>query len=224
MKKILTLNRDEGAGNAFGKMLEREGFLQIIANTPESALIQIRQLKPELLIIDLPLDGMTGLDICSQLQLAHFKMPTIILGENEDEMEKVILLEMGVDDYMVKPFSSRELIARVRAILRRTALQPGTPLRFGEVEVDQERRAVACNGAEVKLTPCEYNLLLYFMQNVDRPLTRDAILSSVWGYHDYPNTRTVDTHVCKLRNKFESDPTSPRHFMTVHGIGYRFLT
>ncbi|MBV8073547.1 MAG: response regulator transcription factor [Acidobacteriaceae bacterium] len=224
MKKILILNRDEGSSTAFGKMLEQEGFLQFIANTPETALVQLRHLQPQLLIIDLPLDGISGLEICSQLQLARFKTPTIILGDNPDEMEKVILLEMGVDDYLVKPFSSRELIARIRAILRRTASKVSGPLRFGDVEIDQDRRVVAYHGSEVKLTPCEYNLLLFFLQNADRPLTRDAILSAVWGYHDYPNTRTVDTHVCKLRNKFESDPASPRHFMTVHGIGYRFLT
>lgn len=223
MHKILILTGQEGAGSAFGKLLEREGFLQFIANTPEIALDQVRRLQPHLLIIDLPLQGLSALDMCSQLQTAHLQTPVVILGQNEDEMERILLLEIGADDYLVKPVSSRELIARIRAILRRTTRNGARLVRFGEVEIDQQRRVVACNGSEVKMTRCEYNLLIFFLQNADRALTRDAILSSVWGYNDYPNTRTVDTHVSKLRNKFETDPALPRHFLTIHGVGYRFL-
>jgi len=223
MHKVLILTGNERVGEDFGKMLEREGFLQFIAETPETALDQIRSLRPHLLIVDLPLVGISSLDMCSQLQAAHLEIPTIMLGENQDEMEKILLLEIGADDYLIKPVSSRELVARIRALLRRTARKSGRLLRFGDVEIDQERRVVAHQGSEVKMTRCEYNLLLFFLQNADRALTRDAILNSVWGYNDYPNTRTVDAHVSKLRNKFESDPGAPRHFVTVHGVGYRFL-
>jgi DNA-binding response OmpR family regulator len=223
MQKILILTSHDGAGPVFGKMLEREGFLQYIVNTPEAALEQVRRLQPQLLVLDLPLEGITAMDMCSQLQTAHVQTPIIILGEDEDEMEKILLLEIGADDYLVKSVGARELVARVRAILRRTTRNNGRLVRFGDVEIDQQRRVVACHGSEVKMTRCEYNLLIFFLQNADRPLTRDVILSSVWGYNDYPNTRTVDTHVSKLRNKFESEPGSPRHFLTVHGIGYRFL-
>jgi DNA-binding response OmpR family regulator len=223
MHKIVILTAPDGTGAVVGKMLEREGFLQFITNTPETALDQVRRLQPQLLILDLPLDGMTALDMCSQLQAARVQTPIIILGENQDEMERILLLEIGADDYLVKPVSSRELVARVRAILRRTTRNAARLVRFGRVEIDQQRRIVACNGSEVKMTPCEYKLLIFFLQNADRTLTRDVILNSVWGYNDYPNTRTVDTHVSKLRNKFESEPGTPRHFLTVHGVGYRFL-
>ncbi len=223
MHKIVILNRNETESSALGKLLEGEGFLQIVASNPETALTHIRACKPHLLLVNLPLDGISGVDMCLQLEAAHLKTPTIILGENADEMEKILLLETGADDYLVKPVASRELIARIKAILRRTTLGTTSRIRFGNVEVDKERRIVACKGGEVKLTPCEYNLLLFFLQNADRALTRDTLLASVWGYTEYPHTRTVDAHVSKLRNKFEPDPEVPRHFVTVHGVGYRFL-
>ncbi|MBV8551336.1 MAG: response regulator transcription factor [Acidobacteriaceae bacterium] len=223
MHKILILNRNESASDFLGKMLEREGFLQFVASNPETALERIRAIQPQLLIVDLPLEGISGVEMCLQLRAANLNIPTIILGESQDEMDKILLLETGADDYLVKPIGTRELLARIRAILRRTVRNPGLRIRFGDVEIDRERRIVACKGGEVKVTPCEYKLLLFFLQNADRALTRDTILNSVWGYTDYPNTRTVDTHVNKLRNKFEPDPAAPRHFLTVHGVGYRFL-
>lgn len=223
MYKLLILKNAEEANTALSKLLEQEGFLQFVANTPETALSQIRGLRPDLLIVDLPIHGISGVEICRQLQNAQLKTPTIILGDNRDELEKILVLEIGADDYIVKPVSSRELIARIRAILRRKCLNPSMSLRFGDIEVDQQRRVVLCNGTEVMMTRCEYNLLLFFLQNADRPLTRDTILTSVWGYADYPNTRTVDAHVSKLRNKFETEPATPRHFLTIHGVGYRFV-
>ena len=140
-----------------------------------------------------------------------------------DEVDKVLLLEIGADDYVVKPFGTRELLARIRAVLRRSAGEASRILRFGDVEVDLDRRSIVRNHKEVKVTPAEYNLLSFFLQNMDRALSRDLILNSVWGYEFYPNTRTVDAHVVKLRQKFEQEPAVPRHFMTVHGVGYRFL-
>ena len=140
-----------------------------------------------------------------------------------DEVDKVLLLEIGADDYVVKPFGRRELLARIRALLRRAAPGARAILHFGDVEVDLERRVVLRRKEEVKMTPAEYNLLTYFLQNPDRALTRDMILNSVWGYQSFPNTRTVDAHVVKLRQKLEPDPNQPRHFLTLHGVGYRFL-
>jgi DNA-binding response OmpR family regulator len=134
------------------------------------------------------------------------------------------LLEIGADDYVVKPFGTRELLARIRAVLRRSGGEAVRVLRFGGVEVDLDRRTITRNGREVRITPAEYNLLAFFLQNTDRVLTRDVILNSVWGYDFYPNTRTVDAHEVKLRQKFEQEPAAPRHFVTVHGVGYRFLS
>src|SRR5439155_11990389 len=138
-----------------------------------------------------------------------------------DEMDKVLLLEIGADDYVVKPFGTRELLARIRALLRRTSSDETKVVSFADVEVDLTRRVVMRRGEELKLTRAEYNLLTYFLQN--RALTRDMILNSVWGYESFPNTRTVDAHVVRLRQKLEPDPNLPRHFLTVHGVGYRFV-
>ena len=140
-----------------------------------------------------------------------------------DEVDKVLLLEIGADDYIVKPFGVREVLARIRAVLRRTSADARKTVAFGDTEVDLKRRVVTRRGQELKFTPAEYNLLTYFLQNPDRALTRDMILNSVWGYASFPNTRTVDAHVVKLRQKLEQDPNVPRHFITVHGVGYRFL-
>jgi DNA-binding response OmpR family regulator len=123
----------------------------------------------------------------------------------------------------VKPFGSRELLARIRAVLRRASPDAHKILQFGDTQVDVERRLVTRGKDEVRLTPAEYNLLVYFLQNPERPLTRDRILNSVWGYDAFPNTRTVDAHVVKLRQKLEPEPNVPRHFVTVHGVGYRFI-
>ena len=140
-----------------------------------------------------------------------------------EEIDKVLLLEIGADDYVVKPFGTSELLARMRAVLRRTASEARTVLSFADVEVNLERRIVTSKGEEVKFTPAEYNLLTYFLQNPDRPLSRDMILNSVWGYESFPNTRTVDAHVVRLRQKLEPDANVPRHFITLHKVGYRFL-
>src|SRR5579872_818206 len=149
--------------------------------------------------------------------------PIIVLSAVGDEVDKVILLEIGADDYVVKPFGTRELLARIRALLRRFSPDELKVVAFSDVEVDLTRRVVTKSGAELKFTRAEYNLLTYFLQNPDRALTRDMILNSVWGYESFPNTRTVDAHVVRLRQKLESDAGCPRHFLTVHGIGYRFL-
>jgi DNA-binding response OmpR family regulator len=165
---------------------------------------------------------MTGVEVCKQLRADRVRTPIIILSAIGDEMDKVLLLEIGADDYLVKPFGTRELLARIRAVLRRSGDHAGRVAQFGDVEVDIERRNVTRKGKEVKVTPAEYNLLLFFLQNPERVLTRDLILNSVWGYEYYPNTRTVDAHVVRLRQKFESEPGVPAHFLTVHGVGYRF--
>jgi len=151
------------------------------------------------------------------------KTPLIVLSAAGEEMDKVELPEIGADDYMVKPFRVRELLARIRAVLRRATPEETVVVEFGEVAVDFTRRAVKKRGQEMSLTRGEYNLLTYFLQNPDRALTREVILNSVWGYTCVPHTRTVDAHVVRLRQKLEPDAGHPRHFLTVHGVGYRFL-
>lgn len=223
MQKILVIDDDESLRDTIGVMLERENFVPILAADGNVGFEKAFSLKPNLLLVDLRLPGMSGVEVCKQLRAARVQTPIIILSAIGDEVDKVLLLEIGADDYMVKPFGTRELLARIRAVLRRTSSDVQKVICFGDVEVDLDRRAITNRKQDVKLTPAEYNLLVFFLQNADRALSRDVILNSVWGYESYPNTRTVDAHVVRLRQKLERDPGCPEHFLTVHGVGYRFL-
>jgi DNA-binding response OmpR family regulator len=223
MQTILVIDDDESLQDTITVMLEQEGYRVVSALDGKEGYEKALTLKPDLMIVDLRLPGMSGVEICKQLRGAQDKTPIVVLSAIGEEVDKVLLLEIGADDYVVKPFGRRELLARIRAVLRRAGPDAHAVLHFGDTNVDLERRLVTRANAEVKMTPAEYNLLVYFLQNPDRPLTRDMILNSVWGYDSYPNTRTVDAHVVKLRQKLEPDASAPRHFLTVHGVGYRFL-
>jgi DNA-binding response OmpR family regulator len=223
MQTILVIDDDESLRDTISVMLEQEGFRAILAADGKTGYEKALSHKPDLALVDLRLPGMSGIDICKQLRAARVETPIIVLSALGDEVDKVLLLEIGADDYVVKPFGTRELLARIRAVLRRSAPDARKVFQFADTEVDFERRVVTRRGEELKFTPAEYNLLCYFLHNPDRPLTRDMILNSVWGYEFFPNTRTVDAHVVKLRQKLEPDPNVPRHFLTVHGVGYRFL-
>ena len=223
MQTIVVIDDDESLRDTIGILLEREGFRAVLAADGRTGFENAVFIKPDLILVDLQLPGMSGVEICKQLRAARVKTPIIVLSALGDEVDKVLLLEIGADDYIVKPFGTRELLARIRALLRRSTSESPKVVRFGDAELDFQRRVVKRRGDELKLTPSEYNLLTYFVQNPDRPLTRDMILNSVFGYDFFPNTRTVDAHIVKLRQKLEPEPNMPRHFLTVHGIGYRFL-
>jgi DNA-binding response OmpR family regulator len=223
MQTILVIEDDESLGDTIGLMLEQEGFRTIVIADGTEGFERALSAKPDLILVDLRLPGMSGIEICKQLRANRMQTPIIVLSAIGEEIDKVLLLEIGADDYVVKPFGSRELIARIRAVLRRMSPEARKVIHFGENTIDLERRVVSQKEKELKMTPSEYNLLTYFVSNPDRPLTRDMILNSVWGYESFPNTRTVDAHVVKLRQKLEPDPNTPRHFLTVHGVGYRFL-
>ncbi len=223
MKTVLVIDDDATLRDTIGLMLETEGFSPAFAENGEVGLTQALALKPSLVLVDLRMPGLGGMEVCKQLRAAGMKTPLIVLSAIGDEMDKVLLLEIGADDYVVKPFGSRELLARIRALLRRSSTDETKVIAFGDVEVDLSRRVVLKKNEETKLTRAEYNLLTYFLHNPDRVLSRDMILNSVWGYESFPNTRTVDAHVVRLRQKLEPDSTMPRHFVTVHGVGYRFL-
>ncbi len=223
MQKILVVEDDESVRETIAVMLEREGFLPILTGDGKRGYEEIVAQRPDLMLVDLRLPEMSGMDLCRAVRAAQITTPIIVLSAMADEIDKVVLLEIGADDYVVKPFGTRELIARIRAVLRRASPDRPRHSRFGEVEVDIERRMVHRNGEEVRLTPSEYNLLTFFLQNPGSTVSRDQILNSVWGYQSYPNTRTVDAHVVKLRQKLEPDPAAPRYLQTMHGFGYRFV-
>jgi DNA-binding response OmpR family regulator len=223
MQTILVIDDDDSLRDTIAMMLEQDGFRAIVSGDGRDGFDKALTNKPDLVLVDLRLPGMSGTEICKQIRAAKMNTPIIVLSALGDEVDKVLLLEIGADDYMVKPFGTRELMARIRAVLRRTSADARKVVHFSDNEVDFERRIVSRKGEELKLTPAEYNLLCYFLHNPDRPLTRDMILNSVWGYEFFPNTRTVDAHVVKLRQKLEPDANTPRHFLTVHGVGYRFV-
>src|SRR5437773_11989039 len=223
MQTILVIDDDESLRDTIGVMLEQEGFRAELAADGRSGYDRALVLKPDLLLVDLRLPGMSGVEICRQLRAARVKTPIIVLSAVGDEVDKVLLLEIGADDYVVKPFGSRELLARIRALLRRTAPDARQILHFADSEVDLDQRMVRRSGADTRMTRAEFNLLAFFLQNPGRALSRDVILNSGWGYDSFPNPRTVDAHGVRLRQKLEPNPEIPRHFLTMHGVGYRFL-
>ena len=223
MISVLVIDDDASLRDTIAVILEQADFHPILASDGVTGLETALREKPDLMLVDLRLPGLSGVDICRQVRQSGLTFPIIAVSASDEEVDKVLLLEIGADDYVVKPFGARELLARIRALLRRCT--PGTrrSIQFGKTLVDLDRRVVSHQGEMVKMTPAEYNLLNFFIQNPDKPLTRDLILNSVWGYDYFPNTRTVDAHVVKLRQKLEVDPVAPQHFLTLHGVGYRFL-
>ncbi len=223
MQTILVIDDDENIRDTIAVLLESEGFKPVLAPNGRTGLNLAVTARPHLILADIRLPDISGVEVCKRLRASGAATPIIVLSAAGEEIDKVLLLEIGADDYVVKPFGARELLARIRAVLRRMGPEAERVLAFSDVEVSPERRIVTKKGQEVKFTPAEYNLLTFFLHNPDRPLSRDMILNSVWGYESFPNTRTVDAHVVRLRQKLEADPNCPRHFITLHKVGYRFL-
>ena len=223
MKTIVVIEEDEAARKAIGAMLRREDFHAIFAGEADPDFEQACLQRPCLVIISLPLTSASGAELCSRIGSFGGRTPIVFLSARLDPFEESLLLDLGADDYLAKPFCGRELIARIRAVLRRSGPRTENTIRFGDVEVDVGRRYIRRSGHAVKVTPSEYNLLLFLTRNVDQALTREVILNEVWGYDRYPVTRTVDAHMLRLRNKLEPDPRVPRYLLTIHGVGYRFL-
>jgi DNA-binding response OmpR family regulator len=225
MEKILIVEDDRAVQRALKRVFQSEDYDVRVASDGASALGTFRSFIPDLVVLDLRLPGMPGRDICRAMKNESPGVSIIILSAKTDVAEKVLLLELGADDYVTKPFSPRELVARVRAVSRRSAPPAANADRysFGEVSVDFERMQITRAGQPVTLTAQEFKVLKFFLQNPERVLARAELLNEVWGYHSYPTTRTVDNHLWKLRQKLEPDPENPVHFLTVHAAGYRFV-
>ena len=203
---------------------EYEGYEVISAVDGVQGLDRALSEKPDLVVLDVMMPRMSGLDVCKQLKLKQPALPIIMLTARGQEIDKVVGLELGADDYVTKPFSIRELMARVKAVLRRAAPQPPPDIyRFSDVEVNVRSNEVLRNGSRVELSAKEFALLAYFVAHPAETLSRDRLLDAVWGYENYPNTRTVDTHIVHLRQKLEPNPEDPRFILTVHGTGYKFV-
>jgi DNA-binding response OmpR family regulator len=215
---------DKTIGEGLLAALEHERFEVRHVETAEAGLVAIQEVTPDLVICDIMLPGMDGLQMMRKLKQDFQHLPVIMLTARSDEIDRVMGLEMGADDYVTKPFSVREVIARVKARLRERSAEPRTPdsFTFGNVKVDLRRRVLWKGGEEKHLTTHEAGTLAYLITHRGRDVSRDELLEQVWGYTAALTTRTVDNQILKLRKKIEDIPSQPRHILTVHGTGYRF--
>jgi DNA-binding response OmpR family regulator len=204
---------------------EYEGYEVISAADGVTGLERALTDDPDLVVLDVMMPRMSGLDVCKQLKTKRPSLPIIMLTARGQEIDKVVGLELGADDYVTKPFSIRELMARTKAVLRRVSSPEQTLefYRFGDVEVDIRGNEVRRAGKRLDFSAKEFALLAYFIAHPAETLSRDRLLNAVWGYESYPNTRTVDTHILHLRQKLEPNPEEPRFILTVHGTGYKFV-
>jgi two-component system response regulator RegX3 len=224
---VLIVEDEESFADPLAFLLRKEGFTTAIAGTGQDALEEFDRNGADIVLLDLMLPGMSGTDVCKALR-TRSAVPVIMVTARDSEIDKVVGLELGADDYVTKPYSARELIARVRAVLRRGgevgAEIDGPPgvLEAGPVRMDVERHVVSVKGTEVALPLKEFDLLEYLLRNVGRVLTRGQLIDRVWGADYVGDTKTLDVHVKRLRSKVEADPSVPRHLVTVRGLGYKF--
>jgi DNA-binding response OmpR family regulator len=224
MDRILVVEDDVTVQKALLRTFESSGFEVTIASDGATAMQTFAATSPKIVLLDLRLPGKSGQDLCREIR-KQSSVPILVLSAASDVVDKVLLLELGADDYVTKPFSPRELLARVRVALRRLAqgLEKQEVYNFGEIEVNFAKMELLRAGQAIPLTPQEFKMLRFFLNNKERVVSRNELLNEVWGYHSYPTTRTVDTHILRLRQKLERDPADPVHFRTVHGTGYKFV-
>lgn len=229
MTRVLIVEDEESFADPLAFLLRKEGFTTAVAGTGPDALEEFDRNGADIVLLDLMLPGMSGTDVCKALR-QRSAVPVIMVTARDSEIDKVVGLELGADDYVTKPYSARELIARVRAVLRRgdgaaaEDLNSPAVLAGGPVRMDTDRHVVTVNGDEVQLPLKEFDLLEYLLRNVDRVLTRGQLIDRVWGADYVGDTKTLDVHVKRLRSKIESDPSAPVHLLTVRGLGYKFNT
>ncbi|HEY5134729.1 MAG TPA: response regulator transcription factor [Candidatus Nanopelagicales bacterium] len=224
MTRVLVVEDEESFSDALSFMLRKEGFEVGVAATGTDAVAQFDQQGADVVLLDLMLPGMSGTEVCRTLR-QRSAVPIIMVTAKDGEVDKVVGLELGADDYVTKPFSSRELVARIRAVLRRTGepeeLLPAT-LEAGPVRMDVERHVVSVNGTQISLPLKEFELLELLLRNAGRVLTRGMLIDRVWGSDYVGDGKTLDVHVKRLRAKIEADPAAPVHLVTVRGLGYKF--
>ncbi|MBE1486743.1 response regulator [Plantactinospora soyae] len=225
MARVLVVEDEESFSDALSYLLRKEGFEVSAAATGTAALTEFDRTGADIVLLDLMLPEMSGTEVCRQLR-QRSQVPIIMVTARDSEIDKVVGLEIGADDYVTKPYSPRELVARVRAVLRRRGnetVEPGTPtLAAGPVRMDIERHVVTVDGAAVQLPLKEFELLELLLRNAGRVLTRGQLIDRVWGADYVGDTKTLDVHVKRLRSKVEPEPSTPRFIVTVRGLGYKF--
>ena len=224
MTRILVVEDEESFSDALSYMLRKEGFEVAVAATGPDGLAEFSRAGADLVLLDLMLPGLSGVEVCRELRLTS-DVPVIMLTAKDSEVDKVVGLEIGADDYVTKPFSTRELLARIRAVLRRRG-QPeelaSAVLEAGPVRMDVDRHVVSVNGDPVAMPLKEFELLEFLLRNSGRVLTRGQLIDRIWGSDYVGDTKTLDVHVKRLRAKIEPEPTKPTYLLTVRGLGYKF--
>lgn len=227
-EKILIVEDEPAVARGLEYGLQSEGYQTLLAETGEDALEIARREDPHLILLDIRLPGISGFDVCRQLRAEGKRQPILMLTARDEEIDRVLGLELGADDYVVKPYSPRELIARIHALLRRaygelSTVQPDEKIAFGDVEMDLTQLKVTKGGKDIYLTSTEFRLLHFLASQPNRPFTREQLVEAVWGYSaSVGSNRTVDVHIRHLREKLEDDPSEPRWIVTVRGVGYKF--
>jgi DNA-binding response OmpR family regulator len=225
METILVVEDDRAVQKALKRLFVSNGYGVEIAQNGPAGIELFFAAAPSAVVLDLRLPGMHGQEVCKEIKSHSPSLPVLVLSASTDVVDKVLLLEIGADDYVTKPFSPRELLARVKASIRRASRTPGIPDTFtiDDISVNFAKMELRQAGKSIVLTAQEFKVFKFFVQNQDRVISRDELLNEVWGYQNYPSTRTVDNHILKLRQKLEKDPAHPLHFKTVHGSGYMFV-
>ncbi|MFO7778980.1 MAG: response regulator transcription factor [Nitriliruptoraceae bacterium] len=225
MPKLLLVEDEKSIAEGLAITLEAEGFQVAWVKDGLDAIPTWERIRPDLVVLDLMLPGMSGTEICRTLR-SRSDVPIIMLTAREAEVDRVVGLELGADDYVTKPFSTRELVARIKAILRRAPLteqlEEEVPVEASGVRVDRVRHEVQVDGSSVELPPKEFDLLAYLVENAGRVLTRGQLIDEIWGGDYVGDTKTLDVHIRRLRTRIEQDPHEPNRIQTVRGVGYRF--
>ncbi len=225
-ERILVIEHDSALRKALQQLFSVEGYEVDVVSDVVAGLDQLRQRSPSAVIVDLPRPGSSGSDLCKKIADLIPGLPLVILSSSSNVTDKVLLLEMGANDYVTIPFSPRELVARLRSLIRRASRfgRGGADVYiFADVVVDFFKTEITRAGEKIAVTPKEFKTMEFLAKNAQRVISRDELLDKVWGYEDYPCTRTVDNHMLRLRQKLEIDPSHPSHLLTVHGLGYKFV-
>lgn len=226
MTRVLVVEDEPNLREPLVYLLEKEGYQVIEADNGNDAVDSFRKNSPDLILLDLMLPGMSGNEVCRTIRLES-QVPIIMITAKDTEIDKVVGLEIGADDYVTKPYSTRELLARMKAVLRRgseVSISEVGLLKAGPVVMDLDRHTVSVNGDPIQMPLKEFELLELLIENVNRVLTRGQIIDRVWGSNYFGDTKTLDVHVKRVRSKIEEDPSRPRHLITVRGLGYKFET
>jgi DNA-binding response OmpR family regulator len=224
MGRILVIEGDAALQKILRRLFSSEGYEVDVVPDAACGLERLSQEVPSAAVIDLPRPGSSGCDLCKKIANSIPGLPLVIISACSDVTDKVLLLEIGADDYVTVPFSPRELVARLRAVIRRASrINPKGVYAFEDVTVDSSKTEITRGGEKIPVTRKEFKTLEFLTKNAERVISRNELLDKVWGYENYPCTRTVDNHMLRLRQKLEKDPAKPSHFLTVHGLGYKFV-